>query len=309
MEYVKGLEAYRDGQRTAVTLGKFDGLHRGHQKLIHKVSSLKEQYGVKTVVFAFDMIPLYERLGLPRDGIMSNEERRRLLDGQVDVLLECPFTEEICHTQAEAFIEEVIAGTFHARYVVVGTDFRFGYEHRGDVRMLAEFAKRLGYELFVEEKENYGQREISSTYVKEELKRGNMEAVNNMLGYSYTIAGKVEYGMQFRRTLGFPTINVHPAKEKLLPPNGVYITSVKIDGIWYDGIGNLGVKPTITDGKQMLMESHLFGYDGDAYGKDVEIRLHEFHRPEEKFTSVEAMREQIQADLAYGRERIVHKRG
>lgn len=308
MEYIRGLEAYQGSGETAITLGKFDGMHRGHQKLIHKVHQLKREYGVKSVVFAFDMLPLYEKLGLPREGIMSNEERRLHMDGEVDILLECPFDEAVSSIEAETFIREILAGKFHAKYIVVGTDFRFGHNKRGDVKMLEEYADTYGYQLYVTEKVMYGGREISSTYIREELKKGNMDAVNEMLGYPYTVRGKVEYGKQLGRRLGFPTINVHPAKEKLLPPNGVYMDSVKIDGIWYNGIGNVGVKPTVTSENRMLIESYLFDYSGNAYEKEVAIQLYHFKRPEQKFASVEEMKEQVTSDIAFGKEYFSYKR-
>lgn len=302
MDYIRGLEAYQDSRETAITLGKFDGVHRGHQKLVKKICQLKRKKNVRSVVFAFDMNPLYEKLGKSREGIMSNEERRYLLDGKVDVLLECPFTDEISSMPAEDFIRDVLAGRFHVRYVVVGTDFHFGHDKRGDAEMLRKYADVYGYELFVIDKEMYGDREISSSYIREELRKGNMEAVNDMLGYAYTVRGKVEYGRQLGRRLGFPTMNVHPAKDKLLPPNGVYLDSVKIDGIWYNGIGNVGVKPTVSEEKRMLIESNLFDYSGNAYEKEVEIQLYHFKRPEQKFESVEAMKAQIDKDIAYAKE-------
>lgn len=308
MEYIKGLESYHGSGNTAITLGKFDGMHRGHQKLIHQVHQLKLKHGVKTVVFAFDMVPLYEKLGLPRDGIMSNEERRQHMDGEVDILLECPFDEKVSSIEAEAFIKDILVDKFHAKYIVVGTDFCFGHNKRGNVDMLAEYADTYGYELFVTEKVMYGEREISKTYIKEELRKGNMDAVNEMLGYPYTIRGKVEYGKQLGRTLGFPTINVHPAKEKLLPPNGVYLDSVQVDDIWYNGIGNVGVKPTVTSENRMLIESYLFDYEGNAYEKEVAIQLYHFKRPEQKFGSVEEMKAQVTEDIAFGKEYFTYKR-
>lgn len=253
-------------------------------------------------MFAFDMNPLYEKLGRSREGIMSNEERRYLLDGKTDVLLECPFTEKISSMPAEDFIQKILVEKFHVRYVVVGTDFRFGHDARGDVKMLEKYASVYGYELFVIEKEMYGEREISSSYIREELRRGNMEAVNDMLGYAYTVRGKVEYGKQLGRKLGFPTMNVHPAKDKLLPPNGVYLDSVKIDGVWYNGIGNIGFKPTVSEEHRMLIESNLFDYNGNAYEKQVEIQLYHFKRPEQKFESIEAMKKQIDQDIEYAKE-------
>lgn len=137
-----------------------------------------------------------------------------------------------------------------------------------------------------------------------------MEAVNDMLGYAYTVRGKVEHGRQLGRKLGFPTLNVHPSRDKLLPPNGVYLDSVRIDGIWYNGIGNVGVKPTVSEENRMLIESNLLDYSGDAYGKEVEIQLYHFKRPEQKFESVEMMKAQIDQDIAYAKEffRYHHKK-
>ena len=310
MQYIKGLDAFDGRNHTAVTLGKFDGLHRGHQKLIKKVCQLKAKKGVRSVVFAFDMNPLYEKLGKSREGIMSNEERRCLLDKKVDVLLECPFSEDVTSMSAEDFIRKILIEKIHARYIVIGTDFHFGHDKRGDAKMLAEYADVYGYELFVIEKEMYGKREISSSYVREELRKGNMEAVNDMLGYAYTVRGKVEHGRQLGRKLGFPTLNVHPSRDKLLPPNGVYLDSVRIDGIWYNGIGNVGFKPTVSDENRMLIESNLLDYSGDAYGKEVEIQLYHFKRPEQKFESIEMMKAQIDQDIAYAKEffRYHHKK-
>lgn len=297
MDYIKGLEAYKDSSKTAVTLGKFDGLHRGHQKLIQKVCELKEKNEVKSVVCAFDMTPLRTKLGLPIAGLMTNEERRYHLDNKVDILVECPFTDEISNMSAEAFIEEILQGLFHAKYIVVGSDFHFGHEKRGNAEMLIKYAEQYGYEVFVIEKESYGDRDISSTYIREELRKGNMQKVNEMLGYAYTVRGSVEHGRKLGRKLGFPTLNVHPAREKLLPPNGVYMDCVQIDGVWYNGIGNVGYKPTVANIERMLIESHLLNYDGNAYEKTVSIQLYHFKRPERRFESIEEMSVQIQQDI------------
>ena len=309
MEYIVGLDQYRSEAPTAVTLGKFDGLHRGHQKLINKVIQLNKEKNVRSVVFAFDMNPLFQEKGLKREGIMTNEERRRRLENRVDTLVECPFTESISSMEAETFIRQVLINILHAEYIVVGSDFRFGHNKCGDVEMLARYSEIYGYKLFVIEKELYKEREISSTYIREELKKGNLKSANDMLGYPYTITGKVEYGKQLGRRLGFPTMNVHPADEKILPPNGVYIDSVKVDGIWYNGIGNVGVKPTVTSDNRMLIESYLFDYNGNAYDKQVEIHLFEFCRPEQKFESVDAMKAQVNSDITDAKKYFVYKRG
>ena len=169
MDYIREIQAYQCEKESAVTLGKFDGLHRGHQKLIQKICEKKEKFHVKTIVFAFDMNPFFRQKGLVRKGITTNEERKERLSQVVDVLVECPFDERISTMTAEDFIEKILVQTFHAKYIVVGTDFRFGFEKKGDVAMLAAYAEKNGYELTVVSKEMFGNREISSTYIREEL--------------------------------------------------------------------------------------------------------------------------------------------
>lgn len=302
MDYIREIQAYQCEKESAVTLGKFDGLHRGHQKLIQKICEKKEKFHVKTIVFAFDMNPFFRQKGLVRKGITTNEERKERLSQVVDVLVECPFDERISTMTAEDFIEKILVQTFHAKYIVVGTDFRFGFEKKGDVAMLAAYAEKSGYELTVVSKEMFGNREISSTYIREELEKGHLENVNQMLGYPYTISGMVEHGKQLGRTLGFPTLNVHPSDEKMLPPKGVYMTNTFIDGQIYHGLSNVGFKPTVADEHRMLIETFLFDYNGNAYGKEVRTQLLHYKRPEQKFDSVDELKAQIDTDIDYARD-------
>ena len=302
MDYIREIQAYQCEKESAVTLGKFDGLHRGHQKLIQKICEKKEKFHVKTIVFAFDMNPFFRQKGLVRKGITTNEERKERLSQVVDVLVECPFDERISTMTAEDFIEKILVQTFHAKYIVVGTDFRFGFEKKGDVAMLAAYAEKNGYELTVVSKEMFGNREISSTYIREELEKGHLENVNQMLGYPYTISGMVEHGKQLGRTLGFPTLNVHPSDEKMLPPKGVYMTNTFVDGQIYHGLSNVGFKPTVADEHRMLIETFLFDYNGNAYGKEVRTQLLHYKRPEQKFDSVDELKAQTDTDIDYARD-------
>lgn len=176
MQYIKGIENYQNKNRTAITLGKFDGLHLGHELLIGRVIEHQKNDGVNSVVFAFDM---------KTDRLLTNEEKAKRLDGRIDYFIDCPFTEEISNISAEDFIKNILVGTFHVKYVVVGTDFCFGCKRQGNVQMLREYADKFDYELEVLEKKQYKGREISSTYVKEELRKGNLDTVKELLGYSY----------------------------------------------------------------------------------------------------------------------------
>ena len=300
MQFVNAFEEYNGKGRSAVTFGKFDGLHRGHEKLVSKVSELGKEEDILSVVCSFDMTPMLTDFGLHRHKLMTRQEKINRLEGRVDYLVSCSFTRAISQIPAEDFIRDIICGLFRASYVVVGVDFTFGYKKRGDIHMLKEYEEKYGYKLIAVEKARYKDREISSTYIREAIQEGNMELAETLLGYPYTILGNVEHGAKLGRALGFPTINVPLPKDKVLPPFGVYFNRVKMDGKWYNSVGNLGVKPTVTDNNRKLFETFLLDYDGQAYEKDVEVNLCKFVRPEMKFPSVESMKERVDQDIQTG---------
>lgn len=185
MEYIKGIEAYKDTRPSAVTLGKFDGLHLGHELLIERVEIHQKQDAMAGIVCAFDMRPMYEKWKKPYQILLSNEEKAARLDGKIDYFVDCPFDETIASMEAEQFIEDVLVRRFHARYVVVGTDFRFGHGTRGDYHMLQKFGEIHQFSVEVIQKKQYKGREISSTYIKELLAEGNTEVAEQLLGYDY----------------------------------------------------------------------------------------------------------------------------
>ena len=290
MEYITDIEAYHGTKKTAVTMGKFDGLHRGHQKLVDRIRSCASA-DCDSVLCAFDM---------HRESIMTNRERRERLDGKIDWLIDCPFTESLRNMEAEDFIRDILCGKLNAAHVVAGRDFVFGYNKRGSVEMLEKYAPQYGYTVEVVEKERYGDMIISSTCIRDALAQGAVRLAERLLGYPYELTGPVRYGKQLGRTLGFPTMNIEPEAQKLLPRYGVYACRVKIDGKWYNGVGNAGVKPTVADECRRLFEVYVYGYEGDAYGKEVTVRFCGFERPEVKFGSVEELREQVMKDMQYG---------
>lgn len=302
MRYVKWLSHYTDSRESAVTFGKFDGLHLGHQKLIQKVQELKREKHVISLVCAFDMRPLWRANHLHKERLMTGRERIHHLDGEVDYLLECPFTEKFRNITAENFIKDVICNRFHAKYVVVGTDFHFGKDQGGDIHMLEEYSEKYGYELVVVEKERYYDQVISSTYIRDVLKNGNLALTNYLLGYPFEINGRVERGRQLGRTLGFPTMNVAWPEYKIVPPRGVYISEITIDGIKYPGISNIGIRPTVARDNKVVLESFLFHFSEDAYGRKVKVELLEFTRPEQKFENVKEMKECVDKDILYAKK-------
>lgn len=289
---------------TVVTIGKFDGRHKGHQKLLGQMLKWKKKYGYKTAVFTFDMAPVTCIQGQPQKVITTNQERRNNMENMgIDYLVEYPFTKEAAHLDAEDFLIHIILGQMNAKAIVAGTDCGFGYQRAGNADLLRRLSLKLGFGLEVIEKEQdvSVHRDISSTYVKEELDRGNIEKANELLGEPYAIHGCVVHGNHLGGpVLGFPTANILPPPEKYLPPFGVYVSKVLVDGNYYGGITNIGRKPTVGDESPIGVETFIFGIEDNLYGKNIEVQLLNFERPEQKFESLEQLRQQINRDKEYG---------
>lgn len=286
--------------RSSVTLGKFDGLHRGHQKLINLI---RREQGEKnrSVIFTFDVSPRSYILHSPPKYLLTYEERRELAENLgVDILAECPFTEALMHMEPEDFVKEYLAERLHARYLAVGPDFRFGYQRRGTPELLKELGRTYGFRTEIVEKEKYKGRDISSTFVREELEKGHIEEVNQLLGYTYFTKGEIVHGRQLGRTIGIPTANLIPPVIKKLPLNGVYITESLIQGKTYQGITNVGYKPTVKE-NFLGVETYLFSCNADLYGQEAEVRFYRYLRPEIKFSSLEELKCQMLKDIEEGK--------
>lgn len=308
MEYITGTKEFQIGQPTAVTLGKFDGLHRGHRKLLDQVFRFRAQ-GLKAAVFTFGTPPAELTKGRPQTLITTNRERmENLRAAGVDYLVEFPFDMETASMEPEAFVRDILVGRMRAEAIITGTDFCFGHGRRGNVKLLEELAGRYGYTQCTVEKATDGQRVISSTYVREMLDHGNMEKANQLLGYDYFIEGIVVHGRRLGTTLGFPTVNLVPPVEKHLPRFGVYMSRVAMDGRVYDGITNIGRKPTIDGHFPAGAETYIYGVDADLYGKELRVSLTHFLRPEMKFEDVEHLKRQVLSDKNEVQKRIAESR-
>ncbi len=282
---------------SVVTIGKFDGLHRGHQALLEQsqaiANAMKKEYSdLQTMVFTFDVSPVT---------LLTKKERRQMLEQNgFDTIIECEFGPKIITMPAETFIEEILVKKLHVKHVVVGADFHFGYERRGDTELLKSMGEKLGFTADAVPIIMNGREKVSSTAVRKALMRGNMEKVNQLLGYSYTVSGEIIHGNQLGRTIGVPTANIIPDSHKLLPPNGVYSARTMVNDKVYYGITNVGTKPTV-DGSFVGVETYLFDFDGDIYGESMSVELLHFQRPEVKFDTIDALKARIHKDEEEGR--------
>ncbi len=301
MQIICGTTDFEIEEKSAVAIGKFDGIHQGHQKLLDCITGQKEQ-GLKAVVFTFDPPPSVLFQTSSAKELMTKEEKRKAFSEMgIDILIEFPLTYETAAMEPQDYIEEFLVRRMRAAYIAAGTDVSFGAKGAGNYMLLLSMAALLGYELQLIDKVCYNGREISSTYVKEEVERGNMETARVLLGSPYSVSGTVVHGKQFGRTIGMPTVNLLPGTRKLLPPNGVYYSEVIMDGGEYYGITNIGYKPTVSEEGQIGVETYIYGFNGDIYGKEITVKLLKFKRPERKFSGKEDLKKQMMKDIEEGK--------
>lgn len=295
MEYLHSLFDTVISEPTAVTVGKFDGIHRGHTLLTSDIISKKEQ-GLKSCLITFTNSPRFLLKEDSTPSLITNKERMFMLDNNgLDYLIECPFDERLMQTDAKSFIEFLVKN-LNMKYMISGSDFTFGHKGAGNARLLLKLSKELGFEYKVIEKIKKDNRDISSTYIREELKEGHIDCVNEMLGYDYFVWGEVVHGAHLGHKIGIPTINIMPGKVKLVPKFGVYVTTIDFDGRIYHGVTNVGTKPSVSDENVVGIETHILDYNGDLYGKFVKVTFESFLRPEMKFNSIEELKNQMNAD-------------
>lgn len=263
MKYIRDTIEFSIEEPTAISLGKFDGIHRGHELLLEQLLK-KKQEGYKTVIFTFNIPPKKVLDSEDIKLLTTNEEKMHMFDSfGIDYLIECPFTPEIMTMEPECFIEMLVKN-LSVKCIVAGEDFCFGHNRRGNYQMLKEYADKLSYEAIILPKMKEEKRDISSTFVREEISAGRIEMANKLLGYPYFVSGQVKHGKHIGRTIGFPTVNLIPPQNKLLPKYGVYITKVTIDGIVYHGITNVGCKPTIEGENPVGIETHILDFKQNA---------------------------------------------
>ena len=289
-------------ENTAVAIGKFDGLHKGHQTLIEKINN----YDGLSVLLTFDFHPVSVLKGENPKLIYTSEERRIQAERMgIDVLIEYPFNAETAGMPAEDFIREVLCEKLGAKHVAVGEDFCFGAGRLGNAAMLSDLGKHYGFEAHICKKvfkdvvdaPDSQPLEIAATLIREAISNGHMELANDLLGCPYTIFGTVAYGRQIGRTIDMPTANVEPEDSKLLPPNGVYVSKTFIDGKSYMSVTNIGKNPTVAQQQKRRSETFIYDFNEDIYGRKIEIQLFHHLRSERKFESVDALKAQMHQDL------------
>lgn len=289
----------------AVALGSFDGLHIGHQILLHQLKLLKHSTACYTMVYTFLDNPL--RLLAPekpqRKITTISEKTFKFNELEIDYLLLNQFDKELASMDPEDFIRDMLIKNYNVEYIVVGYDFSFGFQGRGDTNLLEEIGSRLGFKLIVVPPVSLGDNIISSSLIRQLIEDGNMEKVSMYLGCPYSISGQIIHGFARGKELGFPTANINFHKGKTIPKYGIYLTKVKKDGVYYWGLTNVGTNPTFNK-KGLFVETHILDFNDDIYGSRLKIEFLKRIRSEKKFSSIEELKSQIAKDVQWAKNCI-----
>lgn len=298
MKIYQSLENFSASGNTVVTLGTFDGVHKGHKTLLAKLNHAAKQCGCQSVVLTFFPHP---RMVLQQSSdvklLNTMDEKAALLSAAgVDNLIIHPFSLEFSRLTAEEFVKNILVDRLGTSKIIIGHDHRFGRNRTATTADLVQMGTQYGFEVIQMDALEVNQTPVSSTKVRNALKEDNITLANNYLGYPYFITGTVSKGKQLGRTIGFPTANIQVAENyKLIPAQGVYTVSAIIGGKIVFGMMNIGTRPTV-DGTYETIEVHFLDFDADIYNTELKINLHERLRSEQKFESLDALKQQLHKD-------------
>lgn len=287
---------------TVLTVGTFDGVHEGHKSLIERVVAAAKAEGRRSVVVSFDPHPR-DILQPGAGGIQlltTLDERAEMLNAMgIDQLIVIPFTRDFSLLSSEEFIRDILWKTIGMAHIVIGFDHHFGRNREGGIDSLRRMGEQIGFQVESVDKHEVGTVTVSSTAARRALKEdGDVELVASFLGRPYTLRGIVIHGQKRGRILGFPTANlsIHDSR-KIIPKNGVYAVDVDYAGETWRGMLNIGMRPTFKDASSQSIETHLIDFEGDLYGQTLTIRFIARIRDEVRFSGMDALKAQLQADL------------
>ena len=295
---MKILNKIEINQGSIVTIGTFDGVHIGHQKIISRLVNTAKQEGLKSAILTFFPHP---RMVLQKDAsiklINTIDERYAILESLgLDYLLIKKFTKEFSRMGAEDFVKDILVDKLHAKKIIIGYDHRFGRNRNANIDDLKRFGDQYGFAVEEISAQDIDEVAVSSTKIRNALNEGDIIKANAYLGYNFMLNGTVVKGRKLGKQLGFPTANVHIKEDyKLIPKQGAYIVSSVIDGILVYGMMNIGVNPTVS-GERLSIEVHFINFNKDIYNKKIRIELLQRLRDEQKFDSVDRLKAQLLED-------------
>ncbi|ENA1807167.1 bifunctional riboflavin kinase/FAD synthetase [Flavobacterium psychrophilum] len=298
MKVFYSISDFKCEKKTVATLGTFDGVHLGHQKIISRLLNNTQNKHIESVVLTFSQHP---RSVLQVESniklLNTNAEKIALLEKKgIDNLIIHPFDASFSELTGEDFVKNILVDQLNIKKIIIGYDHRFGKNRASDIHDLIYFGKKYHFDVEQISAKEIDEISISSTKIRKAIQDGNIKLANQYLGYNYLFAGNVIRGQQLGRTIGFPTANISIENtQKIIPKNGVYIVEGSWQGKNHQGMMNIGTKPTV-DGKNTTIEVHFFNLNEDLYNLEITISVCEFIRAEVKFNSIEELKRQLQQD-------------
>lgn len=305
MKVIKAIKDIDIEFDTVVTIGNFDGVHKGHQVLIEKTATYAKARGIKSAVFTFLNHPINYFVPEKVKNIFDEKEKERLIEGfGIDYLIDIPFDKTMTQISAEQFIVKILKDKIHAKKIVVGYDFTFARNKEGTVDVLREMGHEYGIEVEIVQPIKINGIRVSSTFIRELISEGRVDEIPQYLGTPYVIEGEIIHGKANGRKMGYPTANISLKDQIIKPKNGIYASRVIIDGKKYFGATNVGMNPTV-NGKYLSIETNILDFDEDIYGKRVRIEFLEKIRDEKKFESLDELRKQLDLDTGFVRQKYL----
>ena len=305
MKVIKAIKDIDIEFDTVVTIGNFDGVHKGHQVLIEKTATYAKARGIKSAVFTFLNHPINYFVPEKVKNIFDEKEKERLIEGfGIDYLIDIPFDKAMTQISAEQFIVKILKDKIHAKKIVVGYDFTFARNKEGTVDVLREMGHEYGIEVEIVQPIKINGIRVSSTFIRELISEGRVDEIPQYLGTPYVIEGEIIHGKANGRKMGYPTANISLKDQIIKPKNGIYASRVIIDGKKYFGATNVGMNPTV-NGKYLSIETNILDFNEDIYGKRVRIEFLEKIRDEKKFESLDELRKQLDLDTGFVRQKYM----
>ena len=311
MHLIRGLshlEPFKSG--CVLSIGNFDGLHLGHRAVIKKLAERGEALGLPVVIMTFEPQPLEYFLGdnAPSRLMCLREKVIEFNKLPVDNLLMVRFNRYFANCDAEQFIDDILINKLNVKHLVIGDDFHFGKARRGNFAMLKEKGKLYGFSVEDTGSCQIAGLRISSTLIRDALGAGDLIQAEKLLGHCYSVCGRVAHGEKLGRTIGYPTANIKMFR-KNTPVNGVFaVTMTGIDGLELEGVANVGTRPTVDGGSKVVLETYLFDFDKEIYGRYVEVRFKQKIRDEIRFQSLEQLKARIKKDVAEAKNIFVQSK-
>jgi riboflavin kinase/FMN adenylyltransferase len=301
---IKTASDYKLLSNSVVTIGTFDGVHVGHKKIIKRLVKIAKKENLQAIVLTFFPHP---RMVVQKDTsikmLNTIDEKNKLLEAEgIDHLVIKKFTKEFSRLSAQDYVRDILVDTLHVKHIIIGYDHHFGRNRTANINDLKAFGEIYDFKVTEISAQEIDEVTVSSTKIRKALLEGDVKTANTFLGYNYMLTGKVVKGKGLGKQLNYPTANLKVKESyKLIPKNGVYVVKANIKGATIFGMMNIGTNPTV-DGKVQSIEVHFFNFNQDIYGKTLEIEILERLRDEQKFDSLDELKNQLSKDLVNSKQ-------